>query len=612
MRWLASHPLARCKAAFGAWAAAFTLLLWCGGPAAQAQIALAARHPPPVILDDARSPLLDPAPALEWTDPQGQATLAQVVAGQGGFQPRQPERIHVLGTSGVLWLQLRLVRPTSSHSEWMIELPLPPLDAVTLYQQDPAGSWHGQSAGDRIAVASWPERGRYPVFRLEVPPGEARDVYLRVTHNARSDIPLRIASATNYGQRMQLAYLGLGLVFGGLVLVIAACLAQSWLYRDRAFLGYAAYASTIALAMAAFTGAAAHFLWPHSGTVADAAQGGLGLLSAAAAILFVRDLSGIAARSPRLAAFARWTGLLVPLLLAAYVLVDRPIGTVVLGGYLFLACALNLVIAWRAWRRGDRPSFWVLLAYLPMGVAVVLTLERIFGLSPASWANQYGLVAAMALQVPLLLVALSIHSRERHGAVIRELALSSQDALTGLLAPHLFHDRLRQLVVRHRRHGENAAVLFIDLANCARIKQQHGSAVAEQSLLRSVIKLRRLLRETDTLSRIGEARFGLILERAGTRVTVMDRAARVVAAGKMPAKGTKPDVPLQFHVAAALLDEVEMDTPELEAALATLLDSIPATTRRPIRFVGEVATEPLPPLAHGEDGIPLSEGPASA
>lgn len=610
MRWLELRRLARCKAALAAWAVLAALLL-CGG-VAQAQIALAQLHPPPILLDDGSSPLRDPPPASEWTDPGGKATLQQVVAGHGAFQPLQPERIHLLGPNGALWLHLRLVRPAGSHSEWVAEIPLPPLDAVTLYQQDRGGAWRGQTAGDKIAVASWPERGRFPVFRLEVPPGEVRDVYLRISHNARSSIPLRIATAANYGQRMQLAYLGLGLVFGGLVLVIAACLAQSWVYRDRAFFGYAAYASTIALAMAAFTGAGAHLLWPHSGAVADAAQGGLALLSAAAAILFVRDLSGIAVRSPRLASIARWAAFSVPLLLAVYVLADRSIGTIMLGAYLFLACALALLVAWRSWRRGDSASLWILAAYLPMGVAVVLTLTRIFGLAPASWANQYGLVAAMAVQVPLLLVALSIHSRERHGAIIREMALSSQDALTGLLASHLFNDRLRQLVARHRRSGEGAAVLFIDLANCKRIKEQHGSAVAEQSLLRSVIKLRRMLRETDTLSRIGEARFGVILERAGARAAVMDRAARVVAAGKMPAKGPKPDVVLQFHVAAALLDEVQLQAQELEQALAQLLEAMPASTRQPIRFLGGPSTEPLAAAADDNSALPLSEGPEPA
>lgn len=611
MPWPASRPPAPGKAAWLAWAVALLAVLFCAMGAARAQPA-GRPVPPTIALEDGGSPLRDPAPALEWTDPQGTATLEQVLAGKAAFQPLQADRIHDLGRAGALWLHLRLARPKSAHIDWVAELPLPPLDAVTLYQQDATGAWRGESAGDRLAVASWPEPGRFPMFRLDVPPGEVRDVYLRISHNARSSIPLRIASAADHSRRMQLAYLGLGLVFGGLTLVIAACLAQGWIYRDRAFFGYAAYASTIALAMAAFTGAGAHLLWPRSGALADAAQGGLALLSGAASTLFVRDLSGIAVRAPRLAAFARWAAFAAPLLLLAYVLIDRPLGTATLGAYLTLACGLNLLIAWRSWRAGDGVSLWILAAYLPLAVALVLTLTRMFGLAPASWANQYGMVAAMAAQVPLLLVALSIHSRERHGAIIRELALASQDALTGLLASHLFHDRLRQLVARQLRNGESATVLFIDLANYALIREQHGAAVAEQSLLRSVIKLRRMLRETDTLSRIGEARFGVILERTGSQALVVDRAARVVAAGKMPVKGQKPEVVLRFHVAAALLDEVRMDAEELTAALATLLESMAPNTRRPIRFVGPPGTGPLPAPHADESSTLLPEGPATA
>ncbi|GAC1604046.1 MAG: hypothetical protein NVS3B2_09120 [Ramlibacter sp.] len=565
----------------------------------QAAVAAAAVVPT-ILLDEAGGPQRDPPAGLEWTDAAGKVTLDQLLAGAGGpFTPLDPARIRSLGTAGALWVHLRVSRPSDSHMAWVAELPLPPLDAVTLYQQDNKGGWRAQSAGDRLPVAGWPEPGRFPVFRLEVPPGQTRDVYFRVQHNARSNIPLRITTLIDHGMRMQLAYLGLGLVLGGLLLLIASCMVQSWVFRDRAFFGYAAYATTIALAMAAITGAAGHLLWPHSGFLADAAQGGLGLLSAAAAILFVRDLSGIGVRAPRLAAFARWTGLTGPVLVGIYSVMDRPPATVLLGVYLTLACALNLVIAWRSWREGDKVSLWILAAYLPLAVALGATLVRIFGVAPASWANQYGMVAAMALQVPLLLVALGIHSRERHGATTRELALSSQDALTGLLAAHLFHDRLRQMVARNRRNGESAAVLFVDLANYAAIRAQHGSSVAEQSVLRSVIKLRRLLRDVDTLSRIGEARFGLLLERTSSRMTVTDRAAGAVAAGIMPVRGQKPDVILHFHIAAALLDEVAMDAPTLTDALGALLDSMAPGTSRPIRFVGASTTVPLDARASG-------------
>ena len=612
MRWPGRQALAPWKPAAAAWAVVWMIVLWLSAPA-QGQAAPAARVvPPTLVLADTSSPVRDPAAGLEWTDAAGTATLQQILAGAGAFQPVQPDRIHVLGAAGALWLHLRIARPAGSHTDWMAEIPLPPLDAVTLYQQDQDGSWRGQSAGDKLAVASWPEPGRFPVFRLEVPPGEARDVYFRIAHNARSTIPLRLATASKHAQRMQLAYLSLGLVFGGLLLVIAACLTQSWVYRDRVFFGYAAYAGSLALALAAYTGAGAHLLWPRSGTAGDLGQGVFAMLSAAAAVLFIRDLSGIAARAPRLASVALWTALGTPLLLLVYVVADRPFGTIALGIYLLLACGLNLAMGWRSWRAGDTVSLWILAAYLPLAAAVVLTLTRTFGLAPASWANQYGLVAAMAVQVPLLLVALSIHSRESHGATTRQLALSTQDALTGVLAAHLFHDRLRQLVARK---PEGAAVLFVDLANYQRIREQHGSAVAEQSLLRSVIKLRRLLRERDTLSRIGESRFGVLLERTGSRVAVTDRAARVVAAGMMPMKGHKPPLSLQFHIAAALLDDLGMDAAELTAGLAALLQSMAPNTRRPIRFLGgsaagDPAARDSRPQGDGTSSLPMQEGPA--
>src|SRR6185369_3800709 len=121
-----------------------------------------------------------------------------------------------------------------------------------------------------------------------------------------------------------------------------------------------------------------------------------------------------------------------------------------------------------------------------------------------------------------------------------------------------------------------------------------GSAVAEQSLLRCVIKLRRLLRDVDTVSRIGEARFGLILEGVTSRIAVTDRAARLIAAGLMPLQGLKPDVTLQFHIAAVLLEDRMIEAPDLVDELDELLAGMSPRTRRPIRFLEPVNTEPAP------------------
>jgi len=553
-------------------------------------------RPTTITLDDTSTDIDPQDLALAWKDAGARAGITTVsgTAAAARFSAMAPSTIHALGTQDVLWLHLRLTQPQGAHRQWLLEIPFPLLDAVTIFQKDAQGMWFDQTAGDTIAVRAWPEAGRYPMFRLNLPPGEVRDVYLRIRHITPLTVPLRLATESNHDHRIQYEYLLLGIVFGALILLIVACLAQGWVHRDAVYAWYAAYAAITTLAVAAYTGVAGHMLWNNSGVWADMSQGCLALLAGASALLFVRHLSGLSIRYPRLDKVVQWLGILGLLLAPAYAIIARTEALTVLGIYLAISVVMNIWVSLLAWRRGDEVGPWLMAAYTPLALAVILTLIRVFGGIGVNWLTQYGVVIAMAIEVPLLLVALNIRSRERHGAEIREQALSSQDALTGLLSGHLFQDRLRQVVSRYKRDRESAAVIFIDLVNYQRIKDAHGPAVAEQSLLRCVIKLRRLLRDVDTISRIGEARFGLIMEGISSRAVVTDRVARLIASGLIPLKGLKPEVMLQFHSASALLGESALSAHELTDALVEILAGMSSRSRRPIRFLEPEVTRPMP------------------
>ncbi|MCJ0762053.1 sensor domain-containing diguanylate cyclase [Variovorax terrae] len=575
------------------------LALAIAGPA-QARSGKAAVAEPPalaaIVLDDRLSTLDVATRGEAWVDPAGTASFEQVLAaGAEPFAPVQAGRVDALGAQGALWLHWRVtLAPTAAAGPWMLEFPLPYLDSVALYQQNASGAWQAQLAGDTVEMAAWPEAGRYPSFRLNLAPGQTRDLYARVNHLTPLSLPARLSTEASHDTRQQLEYLGLGIVFGALLLLIVACTVQSWAYRDPTYAWYALYAAITMLAVAAYTGVAGHLLWGTAGRWADTAQGFLALLAGACALLFMRKLSSISRRYPRLDRALQWLGVGGLVLALAYVTLERSTTVTLLGLYLTSVALINVAAALLIWRRGDVVGLWMATAYAPMALAVLLAMVRVFGWVPFSWLAQYAVVIAMALEVPLLLVALNIRSRERHSAEVRAQALSSQDALTGLLAAHLFQDRLRQVVHRHQRDRESAAIVLIDLVNYQRIKDFHGPAVAEQSLLRSVIKLRRLLRDVDTTSRVGEARFGLIMEGVSSRTVVTDRAARLIAAGLMPLKGLKPEVTLQFHIAAVLLCERSLEPAALNEALGELLSGMSGRTRRPIRFLEPEATRPLP------------------
>jgi diguanylate cyclase (GGDEF)-like protein len=399
-----------------------------------------------------------------------------------------------------------------------------------------------------------------------------------------------------------------------MLLLILGCFARGWVYRDPEFAWYAMYAGLTTMAVASYTGAAPHLLWPGFGLLSDSITPMLGCAAAGAALLFVRNTLGLRRRLPlqaRVTLLVGAAGLVAALVPAV---APKSVYIPVVGGYVTLSMLMSVTVAGAAWWRGDAIAKWVFAAQIPLVTSVLLNMFSTLGWAAhLPFVSQFFIVVALAIEVPLLLIALFIRSRDRHSAVIREQALSTQDALTGLLAPHLFHDRLRHVVARHRRNGENAAVMYIDLVNHGRIRDYFGTAVAEQSLLRSVIKLRRLLRDVDTVSRVGEARFGVILEGASSRSSVTERATRLVAAGLMPLPGLKPDVTLQFHVAALLLSDRPMEADEVQQALQAKLAKMGPRTRRQIRFV-EAEQSPASDSAVDSglyaDDLPPPEEPA--
>jgi diguanylate cyclase (GGDEF)-like protein len=423
------------------------------------------------------------------------------------------------------------------------------------------------------------------VFHLALPAGETRDVLVRVQNATPADFPVELATEAQNTEAMQGEYLALGAAFGALLLLIASCLATGWAYRDAAFSWYAGYAGITSLAAASYTGIAGQFLWPGFGALKDAPTTMLACAAVGAAVLFVRKTLGLRRRLPWLDRLTLALGAAGLALVFLPLFAAKPVHVPVIAGYVCIASVCALLVSAIAWWRGDVVARWVFAAQFPMGVAMLATVFRLLGWANLSFVPQYAVVLALGFEVPLLLVALFIRTRDRHSAEVREHALSTHDALTGLLAPHLFTDRLQQAVTRFRRDGENAAIMYIDLVNHGRIREYFGSAVAEQSLLRSVIKLHRLLRDVDTASRMGEARFGVILDGASSRASVTERATRLIAAGLMPLPGLKPDVSLQYHVSALLIGDRPMEAEAIQKALAEQLARMSPRTRRPIRFI---------------------------
>jgi diguanylate cyclase (GGDEF)-like protein len=92
-------------------------------------------------------------------------------------------------------------------------------------------------------------------------------------------------------------------------------------------------------------------------------------------------------------------------------------------------------------------------------------------------------------------------------------ALAYRDALTGLPNRQLFTDRLGQAVAQARRSGEWLGVLFLDIDRFRVVEDTLGHSAGNELLRKLAHRLRRCIREGDTLARLGADEFVILVHR---------------------------------------------------------------------------------------------------
>lgn len=123
----------------------------------------------------------------------------------------------------------------------------------------------------------------------------------------------------------------------------------------------------------------------------------------------------------------------------------------------------------------------------------------------------------------------------RHLAVFHDIARRKEagevsrfrayhDALTELPNRELFEDRLGVAINQSRRHHRNFALVLIDLDRFREVNDSLGHAAGDQLLVETARRLAGCVRETDTVARLGDDEFAIILAEMAS-----DDAAEVIA-----------------------------------------------------------------------------------
>jgi len=106
-------------------------------------------------------------------------------------------------------------------------------------------------------------------------------------------------------------------------------------------------------------------------------------------------------------------------------------------------------------------------------------------------------------------VARDITERKEHEHHLEYIA--HYDALTGLANRVLFSDRINQAMIQTRRHGFSFAVVYLDLDGFKEVNDTYGHDYGDEFLSLLAQKMKKSLREGDTIARLGGDEFVVLL-----------------------------------------------------------------------------------------------------
>jgi diguanylate cyclase (GGDEF)-like protein len=115
---------------------------------------------------------------------------------------------------------------------------------------------------------------------------------------------------------------------------------------------------------------------------------------------------------------------------------------------------------------------------------------------------------------------------------IKQSAL--RDELTGLPNRTLMLDRLALALLRGQGSGRSSAVIWLDLDLAAQVSELHSPAACDELVAAVAVRLRGLLRRTDTLARLTDNAFGILCEDLENPAQAGAIAARLTAAVTRP------------------------------------------------------------------------------
>ena len=574
----------------GLWRVAAVLALWLGCASVQAQ-------PAPLQLQ-AQQPAAGLWQALQMLpDPEQRYTAQELLQGGPAFGPMPPTQ----GTLGVraepVWLRLPLELAASAPGRWVLDIDYAPLQRIDLVLASGGRIVQQAALGSHVPFAQRPLPTRSHAVGLDLQPGVAYELLLRVQTQGAMVLPLRLSPPAMHAEHALREQMLQGLLTGLALCLWIYSLAQWVNQREVLFLQYTLLISGSLLFSLHFFGVGAQYLWGGLPWFEQHASGMSALMATCGSFLFIGQ--ALAAGNPRnrLMRAMRWGAAGTALLALAFALdlFDTRVLAAIVSVLGLVPALMGIPGAVARMRQGDAVGGTLLLAWLVYFVATATVIGVIRGWVPVNFWTLHSFQFGATLDMLLFMRVLGLRSKALRLAAENARTerdtlhwLAHTDPLTNLPNRRGMQEALSN-ALRLCCHEQQLAVYLLDLDGFKPVNDEHGHDVGDELLVAVARRLQGHVRATDLVARLGGDEFVVVASALESPAQAHDLANKLLDAFHAPftLSSTKVQVGLTIGYALAPLDAYDA------ASLLKLADAAMYQGKQNGKFRVQRSTEQL-------------------
>ena len=541
----------------GLWRVAAVLALWLGCASVQAQ-------PAPLQLQ-AQQPAAGLWQALQMLpDPEQRYTAQELLQGGPAFGPMPPTQ----GTLGVraepVWLRLPLELAASAPGRWVLDIDYAPLQRIDLVLASGGRIVQQAALGSHVPFAQRPLPTRSHAVGLDLQPGVAYELLLRVQTQGAMVLPLRLSPPAMHAEHALREQMLQGLLTGLALCLWIYSLAQWINQREVLFLQYTLLISGSLLFSLHFFGVGAQYLWGGLPWFEHHASGLSALMATCGSFLFIGQ--ALAAGNPRnrLMRAMRWGAAGTALLAVAFALdlFNTRVLAAIVSVLGLVPALMGIPGAVARMRQGDPVGRTLLLAWLVYFVATATVIGVIRGWMPVNFWTLHSFQFGATLDMLLFMRVLGLRSKALRLAAENARTerdtlhwLAHTDPLTNLPNRRGMQEALSN-ALRLCCHEQQLAVYLLDLDGFKPVNDEHGHDVGDELLVAVARRLQGHVRATDLVARLGGDEFVVVASALESPAQAHDLANKLLDAFHAPftLSSTKVQVGLTIGYALAPLD----------------------------------------------------------